>query len=464
MRLYNTLTKSKDEFSPLKKGEVALYTCGPTTYNYAHIGNFRTYVFEDVLKRALTLSGFKVKHVMNITDVGHLVSDSDEGEDKMEVGAKREGKTAWEIASFYTKAFFEDFRKLNCIMPDIKCKATDHVLDMIEFIKKLEQKGFTYKTSDGIYYDTSKFKDYHKLAGKARFDGLKKGARVEFNSEKRNPTDFALWKFSPKNEKRQMEWDSPWGTGFPGWHIECSVMAQKYLGETLDIHCGGEDHVSIHHTNEIAQSEAVSGKQFVRFWMHGKFLVVKDSAKMSKSSGEFLTVSGMEKKGYAPLDYRYLCLGAHYRTQLEFSWESMDFAKSSLSSLKSKISSLFGDKKEDKGDSKNLEKFKKEFDSAVFDDLNTPKALSVLWDVLKSDLTSSQKISFVEYADKIFGLDLLVPSVKKELPYEALDLIKQREDARKNRDYEKSDELRDRLLEMNITIKDTPNGTEWEIK
>ncbi|MCX5783760.1 MAG: class I tRNA ligase family protein, partial [Elusimicrobia bacterium] len=260
MLLYNTLSRRKEKFSPINPPKVGIYACGPTVYNFAHIGNFRTYIFEDVLKRALILCGYEVRHVMNITDVGHLVSDADEGEDKMELGADREGKTARDIAKYYTEAFFKVFKSLNCLMPDILCKATEHIAEMIELIKMLEQKGFTYRISDGIYFDSSKFAHYSRLAGKSHIEGLKSGARVEFNAEKKNPSDFALWKFSPTDKKRQMEWPSPWEAGFPGWHIECSAMAMKYLGETIDIHCGGVDHIAVHHTNEIAQSEAATGK------------------------------------------------------------------------------------------------------------------------------------------------------------------------------------------------------------
>jgi cysteinyl-tRNA synthetase len=310
-----------------------LYTCGPTVYNFAHIGNLRTYIFEDILRRTLEFNGYKVKQVMNITDVGHLTSDADTGEDKIEIGTKREGKSAWEIAKKYTDAFLCDLESLNIKKPHTLCKATDHISEMIELIKKIEQKGLVYQIGDGIYFDTSKLDDYGKLANLS-VNGLKAGARVDIVEGKRNKTDFALWKFSPKNAKRQMEWDSPWGRGFPGWHIECSAMSIKYLGEHFDIHCGGVDHIPIHHTNEIAQSEAATGKKpWVNYWLHGEFLILENS-RMGKSAGNFITLATLKEKGYDPIVYRYLCLGAHYRKPLTFSFDSLEHAKNSYERLK----------------------------------------------------------------------------------------------------------------------------------
>src|SRR3989338_2131329 len=331
--LYNTLGRKKQEFKPIKKGIVGLYTCGPTVYSYAHIGNLRTYIFEDILKRVLIENGYKVKHVMNITDVGHLTSDADTGDDKVEKSAKEQKKTVWDIAGFYTKVFQEDIAKLHILDPDIWCRATDHIKEQIELIKKLEKKGLTYKTSDGIYFDTSKFKDYGIL-GNIKAEGLKAGVRVEIG-EKKNPTDFALWKFSPKDSKRQMEWKSPWGTGFPGWHIECSAMSMKYLGETFDIHCGGIDHVPVHHTNEIAQSEAATGKSFVKYWAHGAFLLL-EKEKMAKSGGNFITLQTLIERGYDPLDYRYFCFTAHYRSELKFSFDALTSCRAAFNILKEK--------------------------------------------------------------------------------------------------------------------------------
>jgi cysteinyl-tRNA synthetase len=303
--LYNTLSRSKEEFKPIKPGEVGLYTCGPTVYNFAHIGNLRTYIFEDILRRVLVYNGYRVKHVMNITDVGHLTGDRDMGEDKMEKGAQREGKTAWDIAEYYTQAFRQDIIRLNILEPDIWVKATDTIDEQIALVKTLEEKGYTYQTGDGIYFDTARFENYTKLSHQ-NLEALQEGARVEKNLEKRNATDFALWKFSPPDTQRQMEWDSPWGVGFPGWHVECSAMSMKFLNDQLDIHCGGTDHIDVHHTNEIAQSEAATGKAFFNFWMHGAFLIISGGKKMAKSEGNFLTLeNAFLKHGFSPLAYRF---------------------------------------------------------------------------------------------------------------------------------------------------------------
>ncbi|MGB2579760.1 cysteinyl-tRNA synthetase [Elusimicrobium simillimum] len=461
MLLYNTFTKEKEEFVPLHNSGATLYACGPTVYNYAHIGNLRTYIFEDFLVRTLRTE-MPVKHVINITDVGHLTSDADSGEDKMELGAAREGKSAWDIAKFYEKKFFEDFDALNCTRPSITSHASKHIDDMIALVQVLEQKGYTYKTSDGIYYDTSKFPNYHGLVGHAHISGLKSGARVEFNTEKRNPSDFALWKFSPKDSTRQMEWDSPWGVGFPGWHIECSAMAMKYLGPTIDIHCGGVDHVAVHHSNEIAQSEAATGKPYVRCWVHGEFLVLR-AGKMSKSDGTFLTIDALKERGYSPLDYRYLCLGAHYRTQLEFTFESLDFARTSLKTLKERIKALTDEGDFDKPGYKDL---KDKFMAAVRDDLNTAKALAVVWESFKSPTNDHTKREFLKEADKILGLDLLKIEEEKPLniPAGIQALLDARADARKNKDFKKSDELRDQLAALGFVVKDTPQGQVLEAK
>lgn len=452
MILYNTLGRKEETFNPLAK-EATLYACGPTVYHYAHIGNLRTYIFEDVLVRALRRK-WTVKHVMNITDVGHLVSDADSGEDKMELGARREGKSAWDIAKFYEEKFFEDFDKLNCLRPTVLSRATQHIEEMISLVKTLEDKGYAYRTSDGVYYDTAKFPSYGALAGQSHIDGLKSGARVEFNEEKRNPSDFALWKFS-KGQKRQMEWDSPWGTGFPGWHIECSAMAMKYLGPTIDIHCGGIDHLAVHHTNEIAQSEAATGKQYVRFWIHGEFLVMHEG-KMSKSGGTFLTLSDLIKKGYGPLDYRYLCLGAHYRKQLEFSFEALDFAKASLKNLKEKTAAL---KKEAAGQTgKTPQLWQDNMNTAIDNDLNSARLLSYVWEVFKTDLSAPEKLAFIADADRILALNLLEEAAPQELPAEIKALLEARALARKNKDFAASDALRAEIENMGYSVKDTPQG------
>lgn len=465
MHLYNSASRHKDKFKPLHAEQVTMYCCGPTVYNYAHIGNLRTYIFEDLLARTLRLH-YPLKHVMNVTDVGHLVSDADDGEDKMELGAAREGKSAWDIAKFYEAKFWADYDALHCTRPSVVSRATEHIKEMIALVKTLEEKGYTYRTSDGIYYDTSKFDRYDALVGHARISGLQGGARVEMSDEKRNPTDFALWKFSPKDKKRQMEWDSPWGVGFPGWHIECSAMAMKYLGHTLDIHCGGIDHVTIHHTNEIAQSEAATGEKYVNYWVHGEFLILR-SGKMSKSGGTFVTLDVLKEKGYEPLAYRYLCLGAHYRTQLEFSYESMDSASKSLKNLRA----LAQQAQEAAGgaaqDTENARAWKNKFTAAMEDDLNAPKALAVTWEAVRSaDLSAGEKLAFLQFADSILSLDLFKQSApaRQELPAEVEKLLAERAQARAAKDWKKSDELRDAIARAGYIVKDTPKGQQAEKK
>ncbi len=457
MRLYNTLTKKEEELKPIKQGEIGIYACGPTVYHYAHIGNLRTYILEDFLRRSLEYIGFKVKHVMNITDVGHLTSDADEGEDKMELGSKREGKSAWEIADFYTRAFFKDFDSLNCLRPTISCKATDHIADMIELVKKLEKNGYTYRTSDGIYYDTSKFANYGILAGKANLEGIKAGARIEFSKEKRNPTDFALWKFSKEGEKRQMEWDSPWGKGFPGWHIECSAMSMKYLGETFDMHLGGIDHVAIHHTNEIAQAEGATGKKFVNHWVHMEFLVIGSSEKMSKSAGNFLTLNSIVEKGYSPLVYRYFCSQAHYRKQLEFSFEAIAAADRALKNLRNLVLDVFEKaqgKPEEAFDCDKLLKFKK----AIEDDLNIPMAVSILWETLRDNsLANSKKMWLAMEFEKVLAFGIFEKE-KEDVPAEIIALSNERWEAKKNKDFARADALREKIKSLGWLVEDTAQG------
>ena len=331
LRLFDTYTRSLRDFDPLHPPEVGIYCCGPTVYDYAHVGNLRTYIFEDILRRVLEFNGYRVKHVMNITDVGHLTSDADTGEDRMEKGSRRTGKLAWEIAEIYTQEFKKDLQRLNINEPHIWCRATDHILEQIDFIKCIEVKGYTYHTADGIYFDTSKLPDYGHMA-RLDIEGLRAGARVDM-ADKRNTTDFALWKFSPSGEKRQMEWDSPWGVGFPGWHIECSAMAAKYLGSFFDIHCGGEDHIMVHHSNEIAQMQACHGTHLANFWMHGYFLQV-DESRMGKSVGNFLRLQTLIDRGYDPLAWRLFCLSAHYRSKLNFTWESLEGSETALNRLR----------------------------------------------------------------------------------------------------------------------------------
>ncbi len=463
--LYNTLTRHKDEFQPLKKGtsalklrrasKVGLYTCGPTVYDYAHIGNLRTYIFEDILRRVLEYNGYKVKHIMNITDVGHLTSDADFGEDKLEQGSKREGKSVWEIAEFYTKAFKENLKDLNIKEPNKWCRATDYIKEQIKFVKQLEKKGLTYKTSDGIYFDTSQYSDYPKLA-RLNLDGQKEGARVEVNEEKKNPTDFALWKFSPKNSQRQMEWDSPWGKGFPGWHLECSAISLKTLGKEFDIHCGGVDHIPVHHTNERAQNWGLTtrrlcsgwqaGKESIKFWLHGEFLLINEG-RMGKSEGNLITLQRIKDKGLNPLAYRYFVLQAHYRSKLNFSWEALEAAQSGYQNLISEISKL--DKP--KG---NCPGFEEKFLQAINDDLNMPVALSVIQELLKSDNPSAAKRQSIIKFDKVLGLNLNQYKVDKVISEEVKKLIDERQLARKKKDFKKADELRRKIEDKGLRIKD----------
>ena len=464
LRLYNTLTRQKEIFKPIKAGEAGIYTCGPTVYLYAHIGNMRTYIAEDGLVRALKFLGYKVKRVMNITDVGHLTSDADTGEDKVEASARREGKTAWDVVKFYTEAFFKDFRALNCMQPEVLCPATEYIKEMVDLGVTLEKKGYTYLIpGDGLYFDTSKLPDYGKLAGKSHMEGLKEGARIEANAAKRGPTDFAVWKFSTPEEKRQMEWDSPWGKGFPGWHMECSAMAMKHLGETMDIHCGGEDHVSIHHTNEIAQSEAATGKPFSNYWMHVRFLIMGDSGKMSKSAGDFLTASVLPEKGYDYLAYRYYCLLTHYRKQLEFTWEGVEAAARGLDGLRALAAKV---KTEAAGAAPAVDreaKYFKDFSEALADDVNMPAALAVLWETLKDhSIPAPERLAFAQATEEVLALKLFAEKAAEELPAELAALIKEREAARKAKDFKRSDELRKALSDKGVLIEDTPKGTTWK--
>jgi len=459
--LYNTLSRTKEELKTIEPGTVKMYCCGPTVYNFAHIGNLRAYFFEDILKRVLLYNGYDVKHVMNITDVGHLVSDDDEGEDKMEKGSAREGKTVWEIAEFYTEAFKKDIALLNIIPPTIYCKATDNIKEQIEMVKCLEAKGFTYTTNDGVYYDTSKFPEYGKLA-RLDIEGLEEGKRIQFSDEKKNKTDFALWKFSPKDEKRQMEWESPWGVGFPGWHIECSAMSQKYLGDTFDIHCGGVDHIPIHHTNEIAQAEACSGKQFVNYWLHGEFLI-EDKGKMSKSSGEFLRLQTLIDKGYLPLEYRYFLLMTHYRKKIKFSFDNLDAARNGFNNLKAKIAELkSGLSSADTVDVSKTGKYLEKFSECINDDLNAGEGLALMWDALKDDsLNAAEKTLLVNVFDKIFGLDLeKVEAIKTntDIPEEITELAEKRITAKKNKDFKLADEIRNLIKEKGYEVVDEKGG------
>ena len=447
LKLFNTLTRKKEEFKSIQAGKAGVYSCGPTVYWFQHIGNLRTYIFSDVLKRVLKYNGYDVKHVMNVTDVGHLTSDADEGEDKMEKAALKEGKKAEDIANFYLKVFKEDMNKLNIIEPSIWCKATEHIKEQIELIKKLEKKGYTYKTEDGIYFDTSKFKDYGKLA-KLNIEGLEAGKRVKMR-DKRNNTDFALWKFSEEPGKRQQEWESPWGLGYPGWHIECSAMSTKYLGQPFDIHTGGEDHIPIHHTNEIAQSECAMDKKFVNYWMHGAFLTFKGE-KVSKSKGGLYTVSELQELGYSPLMYRYMCLLTQYRKPLNFTLDNLNDAKISYLRLKNIISEIIDD--EEVNDDYLIE-----FEKAINDDLNMPLAMQVLWKLVRDDKARG-KIETIMKMDEVFGLKLFEKDII-EVPEDVKRLVEEREEARKNKDWKKSDKLREEIKKLGFIVEDKAEGS-----
>jgi cysteinyl-tRNA synthetase len=465
MKIYNTLTRKKEIFYPIDKEVVRIYSCGPTVYNYAHIGNFRTYIFMDILRRVFQYEGYMLKHVMNITDVGHLVSDSDEGEDKMLKSAREQQKSPWEIANYYTEVFFRDIKELNIQKPEIVPRATEHISEMIQFVKSLLEAGYGYETRDGIYFDIGKFDGYGKLS-RINLDEQIAGARVEVNEEKRHPADFALWKKAPR--EHIMQWDSPWGRGYPGWHIECSAMGQKYLGDYFDIHTGGVDHIPIHHENEIAQTEALLGKPAVKYWMHSEFLLV-DNGKMSKSLGNVYTISDLKEKGFKPIVFRYFCLNAHYRNKLNFTWDAINASKTAYSRF---VNGALEHKKaieqKDKIDIGVINRFRNEFESAVSDDLNIPKALGIAWNVIKNKEKSRELFNLLLEFDKILGLDLDIAEEKKEnekkdikepeIDDKVKSLIEKRQQAREAKNWDMADKIREELGNMGIIIKDTPKG------
>ena len=452
IRFKNTLSHGIDKFVPLKKNQVGMYTCGPTVYWNQHIGNMRTYISSDILKRVLTYNGYNVKHVINITDVGHLVSDKDTGEDKMEIAAKRERKKASEIAKHYFKLFKQDVKKLNIIEPKVWAWATKHIKEQIELVKILEKKGYTYKTSDGIYFDTSKLKEYGKL-GRTNIDELQAGKRVNMG-EKMNPTDFAVWKFSKKNEKRQQQWKSPWGVGYPGWHLECSAMATKYLGKQFDIHTGGQEHIQIHHTNEIAQSETCFGKKpWVKYWVHFAWLLAHGE-KISKSKGGFYTLSDLEEKGFDSLVFRYFCLTTLYRKPLNFSLEILGKSKEAYNRLKKIISDL-------KDDGKINKKYLEEFGKAINNDFNMPNALQALWKMIR-DPKADGKFRAIKKMDEVFGLDLLKKEKKIMISKDIKELFNQRNKLRKAKEWKKADVIRDKLKKKGYIILDSGDGSKLE--
>lgn len=460
MKLYNTLSRSLETFAPQHDKKVSFYSCGPTVYDYPHIGNWYAFIRWDTLTRALRSNGYDVTWVMNITDVGHLVSDADEGEDKLEKGARREGKTAWEVAQFYTDVFLDGMTKLNFTMPDTLPKATDHITEQIELVKTLESKGYTYTIDDGVYFDVTKFPKYADFA-KLNLDELVAGARIGENTDKKHPADFALWKFSPSGEKRDMEWDSPWGKGFPGWHIECSAMSMKYLGKTLDIHAGGIDHIPVHHTNEIAQSEASTDTLFSKYWVHGNFILV-DGKKMSKSLGNFYTLSDISNKGYRPLEFRLLVLESHYQSEAQFSWDSLTAAKNRLEAYEA-MADLRWQQLGTQSAAHILDDGREAIQNAINENLNTPLALSILSEVAASlaDNPPSNDDDFQEFLtfiDSIFGLQL---SGRADITKEQKALLKNREQARQDKNWQLSDELRDNLKLQGISVRDTAYGQVW---
>jgi cysteinyl-tRNA synthetase len=463
MKLSNTLTRQVEEIVPQQPPEVTIYTCGPTVYDYPHIGNWFTFLRYDLLVRTLKLSGLQPKWVINVTDVGHLTSDADEGEDKLEKGARREGKTAWDIARFYTEYFEDALDRLNITPPDYLPKATDHIQEQISLIKILEEKGYTYQIDDGIYYDTDKFPKYADFA-QLDIDEQQAGKRVDFNSEKKNVSDFALWKFSPKNKTRDMEWDSPWGKGFPGWHLECSAMSMKYLGETLDIHAGGIDHLPVHHTNEIAQSEAATAQTFAHYWLHANHVTINDE-KISKSLGNIVTLEDIENKGFTLDDFRLHVMESHYRSQSKFSWASLEASQNRLKRWQAIADKRFQMTNHSNETTNRLSEASSEFLLALEDDLDTPKALEIIEQYMESaeklDITSENMQEFTEFfqnIDQSIGLQLLK---SEDISSEQKRRIAERETARQNKDFAAADTLRGQLQEQGIGLNDTPGGAIW---
>ncbi|MFR3156024.1 MAG: cysteine--tRNA ligase [Christensenellales bacterium] len=454
LKLYNTLTRKKEEFVPLKKGTVKMYSCGPTVYNYAHIGNMRAYIFMDTLRKVLKYNGYKVKHVMNITDVGHLVSDADEGEDKMAKTARIENRSVYEIAKEYTDAFMKDIKALNIDTPEHIAKATEHIREMEIYVNDIVKNGYAYETSKGVYFDTSKLPNYGKMLSNNNIDDLKAGARVEVDTEKRNPQDFALWIKAPK--EHIMKWNSKWGLCYPGWHIECSAMSRKYLGDKFDIHTGGVDHIPIHHENEIAQSIGATGHNLANYWMHVEFLLI-DGGKMSKSLGNVYTLNDLKAKGIDALSYRYFTYSSHYRNKLNFTWDAIKSAKNSLNKLRDMIALHKGVNK--KIDKNIISKYEEQFLDAINDDMNMPVAISIVWEIAKEKEKSNDFYELIKKFDSVLSLDL--DKNDKEdinIPEDIKLILNERKDARKNKNFAKSDELRDKLKELGYIVKDTKDG------
>ncbi len=460
IHLYNTLTRRKEEFKPLKGNTVRIYSCGPTVYSYAHIGNFRAYIFMDTLRRVLEYNGYQLQHVMNITDVGHLESDADDGEDKMEKAARKENKDPYEIADYYTKIFFQDMDRLHIEKPEIIAKATQHIPEMIEFVKGLVEKGYAYETSKGIYFDISKLDQYPVLSNRNLEEQIA-GARVDVDTEKRNPYDFALWIKAPKNHI--MKWESPWGLSYPGWHIECSAMGRKYLGDEFDIHTGGIDHIPTHHENEIAQSKGLTGKIPAKFWMHVEFLQV-DGGKMSKSLGNTYTLDQLQEKGIEPLAYKLFCFTAHYRTKLNFTFETASSTQTALTRLREGfVKHLEG---QEKIENTKIKEYEDKFLETINDDLNIPAAMGIVWEIVRFPQKSKQLADLLLKFDQVLGLDLvnskdyLEKNKQIEIPKEIEELLNQRKQARANKDWALSDEIRDILKQKGYGVKDTKEGME----
>jgi len=463
MNIYNTLTRKIEKFTPNEEGIVRMYTCGPTVYHYAHIGNLRTFIFEDILEKGLEYLGYDVLRVMNITDVGHLTSDADSGDDKMALASARENKTVYEIAEYYTNEFFKDTEKLNIRKPAIVEKASDHIDTYIKMIEKMIEDGYAYLSNGNVYFDITKANDYYNLSGKNPED-LMVGVRdtVEEDTYKRNPSDFVLWFTTSKFSSQDMKWDSPWGVGYPGWHIECSGISGKYLGEYLDIHCGGIDNIFPHHTNEIAQSEAYFGHKWCNYWVHGEHLN-DQSGKMSKSKGDFLTVSLLEEKGYNPLSYRYFCLNSHYRNQLTFSWEALDSAENAYNKLKNRIKQL--DKTPNLSD-KKLDYYQSKFKDAISNDLNTSSMMTLIYDVLKDEeLSDFTKLYLIDDFDKVLSLGLIEEEkeISSDLEEMILKKIEERTVAKKNKDFTLADTIRDELFQRGVKLIDSREGTTYEL-
>ncbi|MGE5298061.1 MAG: cysteine--tRNA ligase [Acidobacteriaceae bacterium] len=459
LKLYDTYARKIREFVPIKDKTVGLYTCGPTVYNFAHIGNLKTYIVEDILKRVLTYDGYSVRHVMNITDVGHLTSDQDSGEDKLEKGAEREHRSVWELADFYARSFFDDLKLLNIVSPDITAKATEHIKDQLAIIEILAKKGFAYETKQAVYFDVSKFPDYSKLTGQKLDEKQTSRQEVVQDPDKKHPADFALWfKLAGRFENHVMHWPSPFGEGFPGWHIECSAMSAKYLGQPFDIHTGGIDHVPVHHANEIAQSQAAFDKPLANYWIHSEYLLI-NQGKMAKSEGNFYRLKDVVDKGFDPLAFRYLVFASHYRSKMNFSWESLSAAQNALRSLYETAAGI-------KVVGKTIpKKYWDDFSQALNDDLNTPKALAVIWDMLRSSEPEENKLAALFKFDEVLGLNLKEAwETNQNIPADVKDLVLARDKAREEKDFTRSDSLRKDLESKGFIVNDTPDGTKIKKK